>query len=456
VRLLPPDVTFTGLTGRPLVARRYLGAWLVLLATLPLGLYRYYDNPDIGLFTWAVGESTSGAYMGINYHVYHVAAERAVAGEPFYGVAPEPATGNFVYLYPPITVTGFVPFSPLDWTTGYLAFTFLSFAGGLAATGVVVRYVESLGAPLGWVDVALVGALFVLSIHVSATVYFGNINILLGLAFAVGFWALVTDRGITAGVAFAVAALFKLFPALVGLWLLRDGRLRAVAAAVGTGVAGILAGLALFGVGTTERFFTSVISGRSDASLFVGGLPVDSPFYVTVQRPLSHLIWTVWPKAPYVVLPAATALVCGGVLAVFYRQVQTQRERLMAVFATVVVTLVIVPSFRLYAPIVFPPLVALLYTWTGGPGRRLFILGALLFSVVTRPRHVLTAAEYLGGLSGPVTAIGTVATVQLYAYGVMLVACVWHCRSSPGEGTASVTAAVLAVSERLPGAGRRK
>jgi len=444
VRSLPPDATLTGLTGRPLVARQYLGAWLVLLATLPLGLYRYYDNPDIGLFTWAVGESTSGAYMGINYHVYHVAAERAVAGESFYGVAPEPASGNFVYLYPPITVTGFVPFSPLDWTTGYLVFTLLSVAGGVAATVVVVRYVESLGAPLGWIDVALVGSLFVLSIHVSATVYFGNINILLGLAFAVGFWALVTDRDVTAGVAFALAALFKLFPALVGLWLVRDGRPRAVAAAVGTGLAGILAGVGLFGVGTTERFFRSVVSGRSDASLFVGGLPADSPFYVTLQRPLSHLVWTLWPGAPYVVLPAAAALVCGGVLAVFYRRIQTRRERLMAIFATVVVTLVIVPSFRLYAPLIFPPLVALLYTWTGGPGRRLFIVGALLFSVVARPRHVLTAAEYLGGLSGPVTAIGTVATVQLYAYAVMLVACAWYRWSSDQpsleDGTASVSA----------------
>lgn len=444
MRSLPPDATLTGLTGRPLVARQYLGAWLVLLATLPLGLYRYYDNPDIGLFTWAVGESTSGAYMGINYHVYHVAAERAVAGESFYGVAPEPASGNFVYLYPPITVTGFVPFSPLDWTTGYLVFTLLSVAGGVAATVVVVRYVESLGAPLGWIDVALVGSLFVLSIHVSATVYFGNINILLGLAFAVGFWALVTDRDVTAGVAFALAALFKLFPALVGLWLVRDGRPRAVAAAVGTGLAGILAGVGLFGVGTTERFFRSVVSGRSDASLFVGGLPADSPFYVTLQRPLSHLVWTLWPGAPYVVLPAAAALVCGGVLAVFYRRIQTRRERLMAIFATVVVTLVIVPSFRLYAPLIFPPLVALLYTWTGGPGRRLFIVGALLFSVVARPRHVLTAAEYLGGLSGPVTAIGTVATVQLYAYAVMLVACAWYRWSSDQpsleDGTASVSA----------------
>jgi hypothetical protein len=420
-------------TGRPLVARRHFGAWLVLLATLPLGLYRYYTNPDIGLLTWRVGESTSGAYMGINYHVYHVAAERVLAGEPFYGVAPDTATGNFVYLYPPVTVTGFLPLGSLDWTTGYLVFTFLSLCGALAATVVVVRYVESLGTPLGWLDLALVFGLFALSIHVSATVYFGNINVLLGLAFAVGFWALRQDRERAAGTAFGIAALFKLFPALVGLWLLRDRRLEATAAAIGTGVAGLLAGIALFGVDTTVQFFRTVVPNRSDSAAFVGGLPADGPFYVTVQRPLSHLLWGLWPGAPYPLLPASAALVCGATLAVFYRRIETERDRLMAIFATVVVTLVAVPSFRLYAPLLFLPLVALLYTWTDGAGRRLFLAGGLLFSVVARPRHVLTASEFLGPLEAPVAAAGRVVTVQLLAYGIMVAACGWHLHS--GDGT---------------------
>jgi hypothetical protein len=425
--------TLADSTGRPLVARRYLGAWLVLLATLPLGVYRYYSSPDIGLFTWRVGESTSGAYMGINYHVYHVAAERVLAGEPFYGVAPEPATGNFVYLYPPVTVTGFLPFGLLDWTTGYLVFTALSLGGAVAATVLVVRYVERLGAPLGWLDVALVFALFALSIHVSATIYFGNINVLLGVAFAAGFRGLQRQREGVAGVAFALAALFKLFPALVGLWLLRDRRWRALVAAVGTGVAGLLAGTGLFGVDTTVHFFTTVLPERSGSSQFVGGYPVGDEFYVTVQRPLSHLIWGIWPGAPYWLLPAGAALVCGVVLATFYRRIETQRERLCAAFATVAVALVAVPSFRLYAPLLFLPLVALLYTWTGGPGRRLFLAGALLFSVVARPHHVLTAAEFLGPLEGPVAALGSVVTVQLIAYGVMLGGCAWHLRrSDPG------------------------
>lgn len=420
-------------TGRPLVARRYLGAWLVLLLPAVIGIVKYYTYPDLGLFTWRVGESTTGAYMGSNFHVYHVAAERALAGQPFYGVSPDPAAPSFVYLYPPVTVAGFLPFAVMDWTTGYLVFTAISLIAGVGASVATVRYVESLGTPLGWVDVALLCALFVLSIHVTATVYFGNINLLLGFAFAAGLLGLRRNREVIAGLAFAIAALLKLFPALIGLWLVCDRRWRAAGAAIGAGSAGLLAGVLLFGVDTTVHFFTSVLPGRSESAAFVGGLSTGGPFYVTVQRPLSHLIWSLWPDAPYAVLPASAALLCGAVLAVFYREVSSQRDRLFAVFATVVVALVAVPSFRLYAPILFLPLVALLYTWTGGPGRRLFLLGALLFSVVARPRHVLRAAEYLGPLEGIVVSIGRVVTLQLLAYGLMLGACAWHRRSSDGR-----------------------
>ena len=56
----------------------------------------------------------------------------------------------------------------------------------------------------------------------------------------------------------------------------------------------------------------------------------------------------------------------------------------------------------------------------------LFLAGGLLFSVVARPRHVLTASEFLGPLEAPVAAAGRVVTIQLLAYGVMLAACGWH------------------------------
>ena len=418
---------------RPVVARRYLGAWVVLLTALVPGLGSYYEKPEIGLFAWGVGTTDGNTYMGVNYHVYHVAAERAVAGESFYDVAPEPAGETLVYLYPPVTTFAFAPFTPVDWTTGYTLLTLVTVLASILGTALLVQYIEELGYPLGWVDVGLVFSLFVLSIHVAATVFFGNVNVLLGVAFVVGFWALARDRETLAGVAFALAALFKLFPALVGLWLLRDRRWVATGVAIGTGLAGVLVGILAFGPGTTVHYFTEVLQGRTDSGMFVGGYPADGRFYVTLQRPLSHIVWTVWPDAPAAVLPVASAAVCGVLLAYFYRFVETTRERLMAMLATVIVTLVLFPGFRLYAPLLFLPLVALLYSWDGGPGRRMFLAGGVLFSVVARPMHVLSVAESLGPLEGVVVAVGTVATIQLYAFALMLGGCVWHLRGTTIE-----------------------
>jgi len=414
--------TIAALTGRPLVAGRHVGAWLVLGLAIAVGL-RTYDNLwMIGPTTWEVGYTYVSNYMGVNFHVYHVAAEQAIAGEPFYGVSPETASDGYVYLYPPITVAAFYPFTVFEWTTGYTVFIGLNVLAALGGTWLTVSYAESHGARLGWLDAALLAGLFVLSTHVVATVLYGNINILLGVVFAAGFWALARNRQVLAGTAVAIAGVFKIFPALVGLWLLRDRRWVAAGTTAAVGAGAILAGLAAFGIDPTVEYFTEVMTDRTDSSLFVGGYPADGLYYVTVQRPLSHWLWLAWPGAPYILLPIASALVCAGVLAYFYRRIETQTERLAAVFATVVVALVVMPSFRLYLTILFAPLAALLYAWHGRSLARYgFVAGGLVLSVTARPGEVIEFAEtHLGAIAPVVVQAGGFATLQLYALGLML------------------------------------
>jgi hypothetical protein len=425
--------TAAELTGRPLVRQYYLGAWLVLVTALVFGLGSYAIKPEIGLFRWAVGSMESADYMGVNYRVYHVVAEHALSGEWFYGISPPGTAEAYRYLYPPVSVIVFYPFTVFDWTTGYLVMTLLSLFAGAVGTVLTVKYVEDLGCLLGWFDIALVFSLFTLSIHVAATVYYGNVNILLGVSFAVGFWALTNERDTLAGPAFAIPALFKLFPALVGVWLLRDRRWRATAVAIATGLAGLIAGILIFDAEVTVHYFTHVLGERGGTDAFVGGYPVDSNYYVTVQRPLSHLIWGLWPTAPYAVLPLSSVAVCTGVVGYFYRDISTEHRRLMAIFVTVVVALVIVPSFRLYAPLLFVPLVALLYSWRGPQhDRLLFVFGCLLFAVPTRPEYVVDAAAALPRpFADVLTTLGTIATVQLYAFALMLAGCAWSLRTPP-------------------------
>lgn len=416
---------------RPVVSRRALGPWLVLLATLPGGLRSYYSRDRIGLFTWEPG----GA-MGINYRTYHYAVERARAGKTFYDVAPPDTYEWAVYLYPPGTLPGFYPFSLLEWTTGYAVMTGLSVLAAGIATWLLVDYVESLGPDLGWIDLGLVFVAFLFSTHAFGTVYYGNINILLALSIVTGFWALGRDRESLAGVSFGLAGFFKLFPALVGLWLLRVRELRAVGAAIVTGLAGIVFGLLVYGLDTTRYFFTEVLSGRSEAEQFVGGYPVEGKYYLTIQQPVSHLVSTIWPSAPYLAILGASMLVCLGILAYFYRDLTTELDRQMAIFATLAVMVIVLPSLRWYLLFLFLPLVALLYLWQDGRARYAFMAGGVLFSVTVSTEDVVDflegTPEFVETLAYP---IGSTGVVPLYGLLVMLAACAWHKYRRDGHGS---------------------
>jgi hypothetical protein len=412
---------------RPLVSGRFLGAWLVLATTIPLALRSYFLRDRIGLFAWNPGEN-----MGINYQVYHHAAELALDGQQFYDAPPMEAVDWAVYLYPPGTLPLFYPFTLLEWSTGYAVLTGLSVLAATGATYLLVDYVESFGPRLGWVDVALILLALLVSTHSFGTVYFGNINLLLALGIVFGFWGLLRDREVAAGTAFGLVALFKLFPALVGFWLLRDRRWHAVGAATVTGVAGLLAGLALFGVDTTVHYFTDVLAGRTDTAQFVGGYPVDGLYYVTVQQPVSWLVAAVWPTAPYEVVLLVSILVVVPAVAILYRDIETPIDRQMAIFVTLAAMVTLLPSFRWYLVFLYPPIVALLYIWPEGRSRHLFLAGGVLFSVTFSTESVVDA---LNGVPEPLYsvayAVGGSAVLPLYGIMLMVVACLWHKRTSP-------------------------
>lgn len=371
--------------------------------------------------------------MGINYRTYHHAAELARGGEPFYDVPPPEAYDWAVYLYPPGTLPLYYPFTLVDWTTGFAIMTAISVLAALAATWLIVDYVESFGPALGWVDVALILLALLLSTHVFGTVYFGNVNLLLALGLVFGFWALLRERETASGVAFGAVALFKVFPALVGLWLLRERRFRAVGAAIVTGVAGLAVGLVVFGFDTTTYYLTNVLSGRTETSEFVGGYPVSGTYYVTIQQPLSRLVATVWPSAPYEVILLLAILLTLSVLAYFYRDIRTPIERQMAIFVTLAAMVTLFPSLRWYLVFLYLPMVALLYLWTEGHGRLLFLAGGVLFSITFSAESVVDA---LDGVPEPLYSVGYAlggsAVLPMYGILLMVAACVWYKERSLG------------------------
>lgn len=472
---------------RPLVSRPYLGAWLVFLWGAVAG-YSTYVN-FLGL-SFRPLEWSPDDRLGVNYYVYHYAAEALLAGEDFYAATPPGFGDHYTYLYPPITILAWVPFTALESFHGLLALTAITVAVSAASAVAIVRHVEDgWNRTLGWLDVAAI-FLFFLGIHSTGTLNFGNINLLLAAGIVFGFIALERGREITAGVLFGAVALLKVFPALVGLYLLRIRSWAAIAGATATGLGGLAASALVFGPGTLYRFFVEILLPRSDTAAFVGGYPPDGTYYVTIQRPLSHLIWAVYPDAPAAVLPIVAALVLGAVLAYCYLGFETKTDHLVAIHATLTSTVIFMSSFRFYLALVFfswipllyvwhdepddprraqavvfgigvlavtylwyAPLllsywplaiafaaagVGVLYAWYGDAVPTLFVLGGLIAGYTSRPSDVVaTVQAYPGPLSTVLEPLVAVGTLQLYGLLVMLVACLLY-KYRQGVGVADV------------------
>ncbi|WP_459192787.1 glycosyltransferase family 87 protein [Halosimplex sp. J119] len=313
--------------------------------------------------------------FGLNYRVYHVAAEAALAGEDFYAVTP-PDSG-YHYLYPPAAVLAFLPSALFEsWVPGFVAMTLVSGLASAVATRLLAGYVESLGHSVGRADRALLFAFLFASAHSAPSLAYGQVNHLLVAALVAGFVWLARDRDARAGVALALPACVKVFPGLVGLWLLRRRAWRAIGAAVGTAAGLGALGLLAFGVDATRTYVVDALVPRRETAAFVGGL-APSRSFVTLRRPLSVLFPNVDPT--WYAVGAAALL--APVLAALYWRVETTTDRHVAVHGTLVAMVVAVPSLLLYYAYTAFSLVVLLYDLPAGRGRQVFVAGALVANV---------------------------------------------------------------------------
>jgi len=373
--------------------------------------------------------------VALNFRVYYGAAEAFLAGGPLYGQSPV-GTDWLVYLYPPLTVLAFVPFTLLPLAAAYVVFTALSVAGGLALAGVLIRAVERHGQSLGRVDRLLVTGFVVCGIYTVPSLVFGQVNLLLALAVAVGFVALASGRDRLAGSALGLAAFVKVFPAGFGLWLVRRRSWHAVGAAVATGGGLLAAGLVL-GPAVTVAYVTEALLPRTARGAFTGGLGPNATF-LTVRRPLSLL----FPGSSVARTVGAVALLA-PVVAVGCWRVDTTRRRLVATFTIVAGVLLALPSYPIYYVVLAYPLVPLLYLFEG-PGRRLFTVGAALAMATVYLNDVRAGLTALGlpapmhdALLSVLTPLLTVGTVPLYGFTLCLAGCLRYQVAGSRDGTSA-------------------
>jgi hypothetical protein len=386
-----------------------------------------------GIVSLAFMWLTAPEQVGLASNVYLRAGEALLAGENVYEVSPPGL--DYYYLYPPIVTLLFVPHALVGSSlVAFAGQTILNVAASVGTAAVISRALRRRGVAVERLDFALLVGFVLTSAYAAIPLINGQVTHWLTLAFAVGFDALDRRRESLAGAVFAGAALIKVFPAAIGLWLLRRRAWRAVGVAVLTGLGGLLLGAVLFGPDLPVTYFSDVLVGRYTGSSF-DGTPTASRNVDGIRRQLAALLDVSRP-----VRTVLSAAILAPFLAVLYNRVDTDGRRQAAALGTVVATLLFLPLQPMYSLLFVFPLSVLLYRLPTGRPRTVLLVGVLCSSLVVGYEEVeiaMGAIPLPEGVSRPLLAVAETAftvilppTVGLW---LILVACVLVARDSQLE-----------------------
>lgn len=359
-----------------------------------------------------------------DFRAYYTAAEAVLHGESFVGI--NTGIPGVSYVYPPISVALFLPQAAAGgWKLAFALQTVVNVGAAVALAALVVRSIEARRGQLSTGDRLLVVGFCVGSAPTMAIFGQGQVDMLIALTLAAVFLALERDRERLAGVALAAATLVKVFPVVLGLWLVRRRAWRAVGTAIATGLTGLVLGWAWFGLDAYRRYL-GVLAGRSRLAEFTGTVSPNF-FAMSLYRPLSQVLPNV---NPHLYAPLTLVAVV-PVTAFVARRDRDFTDRLATYLAAVTAMLVVSPaSNALYVVYVYFPLLCLLYLDTTSRGRPLLLTGLVAISFPIQPAHVGAVFETFG-VTAPlsthvlpvVRAMLTVASLPLIGLLVLLAWC---------------------------------
>jgi hypothetical protein len=284
-----------------------------------------------------------------------------------------------------------------------------------------IQYVESHGRSLDRIDQWLIRGFFVLSLPAVLGIYRGNVDPIILAMLVGGFFAVERSLEAVGGSLWAVASLYKLFPAMLGIWLLYRRKFVATAAAIAVGLGSLALSVLAFGVDANVEFVEFILEERSRKGAYEGGLDVEF-MYLSLKRPLSYLV----PVAGHA-LTALAFLIVAPFLALLYHRASSERDQLIVLFGTIAVLLVtVVPSTAGYVVYLLFPLVPLIYLTENRRARLSFLAGLALINVPVFPRHIQQLSENTSlsaGIGDPIlTVVQTVLTFGSVAlWGVCLI-----------------------------------
>lgn len=323
----------------------------------------------------------------VDLEVFYYAAKQAAAGDSFIGTgAASDTPARNPYGYPPITVFLFYPFTLVSIETAHLLFV----VGQIAITAITVQIISRIirvhGGDVLPTDKVLIGALLLVPVAASTNLHIGQINHSLLLLFVAGYWMVVTNRSqLLAGVCFAVPALIKIWPAVLGVWLLKQRAYRAVAAAIGVGIGGIALSVLTFGVDLHSRYFYWLLTVRSRTDQYAGGSSPNNEL-LSIRRAIS----VAFPNVdPAVMALIGTVIIGIPVLYVLY----ASNENPIDTFSIVLIGFLLTfPSVEHY--MLFPLFLIVLYGYT--PKRtisqRWLAVATILVPLIILPRNIRDVA----------------------------------------------------------------
>jgi hypothetical protein len=338
--------------------------------------------------------------VGLATDVYHHVGTAVLDGQSFYGVHP-PDHPRYRFLYPPPIVLATIPYALVGSEVAAYALGWLT--NGIAVVLLARFSIASIrqhSIRLDRIDIGLIGGFFILSAPAVTTLVIGQVNLLLLSGIAGGALALEAGRDDAAGLAFGLPALVKLFPALTGAWLLRRQAWRTIVAATATGVGGLALGLVVFGVDPSVTYLTSVLPGELAVGAFPQGPDAEAP-YMGLRRQFSVLV----PGLGHQWLLPAAILVVAPFVVASYRSMQTLVDRFIALEATLVAMVLVLPLEPFYVALVAFPTVPLLYLVDDEVAERLFLAGTILSTAPITYSGLLRWAGYIPegrALLGPV------------------------------------------------------
>jgi len=355
-------------------------------------------------------------YLGWDFHAYYTASSAALDGRPFVGV--DTGIRGVTYVYPPPSVLVFLPLASVgNWLVAFALQSVVNVAAAFGVAALVIHTVERQRGHLRTSDRLLITGCCVGSVPVVAALGLGQVDTLVALALASAFLALEYGRESVAGGLLGAAALVKMFPAALGVWLLYRRAWRALAAATATGVAGLAAGVAVFGVDSYRRFLT-VLASRSRLDAFADTVSPNF-FAMSLSRPLSQLL----PPVPPVTYAVVSVVLVTPILWRAANTGTTIVDRLATFLAFLTAILVVSPaSNTTYVLYLYFPVLCLFYLDTERHQPLLFA-GFAAVSFPIQPAQISAVLAAVGTPMPVQQSVSAVATSSLTVASVPLLGC---------------------------------